>query len=93
LRHLISRLAGLILLGSLAWYAYHRSAAPLLAFLGLASALVAIRIGQRGEARYGRRVPVTEMFALGRQGDLAMLIGGIAGCLMPVFFAAAWFSS
>ncbi len=57
--------------------------------LGVGAALVSIRIGQAGEARYGRRVPVTEMIALGRQGDRAMFIGGIAGWLMAGCFAAA----
>jgi len=65
----------------------------LLAILGVASALVSIRIGQDGVERYGRRVPVTEMIALGRQGDRQMLIGGIAGYLMAACFAAAaWFA-
>lgn len=59
--------------------------------LGIASALVAIRIGQDGEARYGRRVPVTEMLALGKQGDRAMLLGGLSGYAMAAFFGlAAW---
>ncbi|QRM19380.1 hypothetical protein GBK02_08200 [Dechloromonas sp. TW-R-39-2] len=89
---LISRLLGAVLLCGLIWYALHNSPAPLLAFLGIASALISIRIGQRGEQRYGRRVPVTEMIALGRQGDRAMLVGGIAGFLMLGFFAAAWFA-
>lgn len=89
---LISRLLGAALLCGLIWYALHHSPAPLLAFLGIASALISIRIGQRGEQRYGRRVPVTEMIALGRQGDRAMLLGGIAGFLMLGFFAAAWFA-
>lgn len=65
----------------------------LLAILGVASALVSIRIGQDGVERYGRRVPVTEMIVLGRQGDRQMLIGGIAGYLMAAcFVAAAWFA-
>ena len=37
----------------------------------------------------GRRVPVTEMLALGRQGDKDMLWGGMAGYLMAVFAVAA----
>lgn len=61
----------------------------LLAGLGVASALLSIRIGQDGVERYGRRVPVTEMIALGRQGDRKMLLGGIAGYLMAACFAAA----
>lgn len=61
--------------------------------LGIASAMLSIRIGQNGVERYGRRVPVTEMLALGKQGDQQMLIGGIAGYLMVVFFLlAAWFA-
>lgn len=61
--------------------------------LGIASALLSIRIGQNGVERYGRRVPVTEMLALGKQGDHQMLIGGIAGYLMVAFFLlAAWFA-
>ncbi len=73
------------------WLAWAYTAVPLLISLGVASALVSIRIGQAGEARYGRRVQVTEMITLGRQGDKAMLIGGIAGYLMILFFGfAAW---
>lgn len=61
----------------------------LCAALGVGCALLAIRIGQDGVERYGRRVPVTEMLALGRQGDRRMLVGGIAGYLMAAFFIAA----
>ena len=57
--------------------------------LGIGSALVSIRIGQAGVERYGRRVPVTEMIALGKQGDRRMLLGGIAGYLMAVYFVIA----
>lgn len=57
--------------------------------LGIASAMLSIRIGQNGVERYGRRVPVTEMLTLGKQGDRQMLIGGIAGYLMAVFFILA----
>ncbi len=56
---------------------------------GVGCALVSIRIGQDGVARYGRRVPVTEMIALGRQGDRRMLLGGLAGWAMAGFFVAA----
>lgn len=56
---------------------------------GVAAALVSIRVGQEGVERHGRRVPVTEMIALGRRGDRRMLIGGIAGYLMAACFAAA----
>lgn len=57
--------------------------------LGIAAALVSIRIGQDGVERYGRRVPVTEMITLGRQGDWRMLVGGVAGYLMAACLAAA----
>ncbi len=61
--------------------------------LGIASALISIRMGQDGVERYGRRVPVTEMLTLGKQGDRQMLIGGIAGYLMAIFFGlAAYFA-
>lgn len=86
---LLPRCLGLAMLGGLLWYAWRHSAIPLLGFLGIASALVSIRIGQHGEARYGRRVPVTEMLALGRQGDRAMLLGGLAGYAMLLFFGLA----
>ena len=59
--------------------------------LGIASALLSIRIGQAGVKRYGRRVPVTEMIPLGLKGDRQMLIGGLAGWAMALFLAgAAW---
>ena len=93
LPRIVSRSLGLAMLGGLIWYAIKHSPAPLFAFLGIASALVSIRIGQRDEARYGRRVPVTEMLALGRQGDRAMLVGGLAGYAMIIFFGiAAYFA-
>ena len=73
------------------WIAWAYTPVPLLITLGIAAALVSIRIGQAGEARYGRRVQVTEMLPLGRKGDQPMLIGGIAGYLMIIFFGlAAW---
>ena len=78
-----------LLAGGLAAYgAVAGTWAPLFAYLTVVSALVAIGAGQRGEARYGRRVPVTEMLALGRQGDRDMLWGGMAGYLMAVFAVA-----
>jgi hypothetical protein len=86
---LVSRGLGLLLLGGLVWYAFRHSAAPLCGFFGIAAALVSIRIGQRGVERYGRRVPVTEMLTLGRQGDRAMLVGGLAGYAMVIFFGLA----
>lgn len=73
------------------WIAWYYTPVPLLVTLGVTAALVCIRIGQAGEARYGRRVQVTEMLPLGRQGDKQMLIGGIAGYLMIALFGlAAW---
>lgn len=57
--------------------------------IAILCALLAIHIGQAGVSRYGRRVPVTEMITLGRQGDRAMLAGGVAGYLMAACFAAA----
>lgn len=57
--------------------------------LGIASALLALRIADAGVSRYGRKVPVTEMLELGIKGDRSMLIGGIAGWLMPIAFIAA----
>lgn len=75
----------------LLWLAWSHTPVPLLLALGITSALIAIRIGQAGEARYGRRVQVTEMLPLGRKGDKQMLIGGIAGYLMIIFFGlASW---
>lgn len=73
------------------WIAWYYTPIPLLLALGVTAALVCIRIGQAGEVRYGRRVQVTEMLPLGRQGDRQMLIGGIAGYLMIALFGlAAW---
>lgn len=78
---------------SVLWLAQAGKPVPLLIVLGVVAALVALRTGQQGEARYGRRITVTEMLPLGRQGDKAMLVGGIAGYLMVVFFGlAAWFA-
>lgn len=59
--------------------------------LGIACALLALRIAEAGVSRYGRKVPVTEMLGLGLKGDHSMLIGGIAGWLMPIAFIAAFF--
>ncbi len=59
--------------------------------LGIGCALLSIRIAQAGVDRLGRRVPVTEMIPLGLKGDRQMLIGGLAGWAMALFFAgAAW---
>lgn len=82
-------LAGLALTGGgLAFAGYPEA---LFVMLGIAAALFSIRVGQQGEVRYGRRVPVTEMFALGRQGDRQMLLGGLAGYVMlACFMAAGW---
>ncbi|RIX45679.1 MAG: hypothetical protein D3M94_12725 [Rhodocyclales bacterium GT-UBC] len=81
-RLIIRGITGLALVLPAAWLAWSGKPLPLLLLLTIAAALVAIRVGQEGEARYGRRVPITEMLALGRQGDRRMLLGGIAGYLM-----------
>lgn len=79
----------LLACGLAAYGAISGAWAPLFSYLTVVSALVAIGAGHRGEARYGRRVPVTEMLPLGRQGDRDMLWGGMAGYLMAVFAVAA----
>lgn len=92
LHWLIRGISALALSLTVVWLVQAGRLAPLFILLGIAAALLSIRIGQQGEARYGRRVPVTEMLALGRAGDRAMLLGGVAGYLMAVFFGlAAWF--
>lgn len=90
---LIRAITALALVVPAAYIAWIKTPVPLLLLLGVAAALVAIRIGQEGEARYGRRVVVTEMYALGRQNqDKQMILGGLAGYLMLICFAAAaWF--
>lgn len=88
---LIRGISALAIFLPMLWIAWYYTPVPLLVTLGVTAALVCIRIGQAGEARYGRRVQVTEMLPLGRQGDKQMLIGGIAGYLMIVLFGlAAW---
>lgn len=57
--------------------------------LGIGCALLAIRMGEEGVARYDRRVTVTEMIPLGLKGDRRMLFGGLAGWAMALSFAAA----
>ena len=57
--------------------------------LGIGCALLAIRMGEEGVARYDRRVTVTEMIPLGLKGDRRMLLGGLAGWAMALSFAAA----
>lgn len=90
---IIRAVTGLALVLPAAWLAWTKTPVPLLLLIAVAAALVSIRIGQQGEARYGRRVPVTEMFAVGRQGDRQMLIGGLAGYLMLACLGLAlWFS-
>ena len=89
---IIRSITGLALLAPAAWLAWLGKPSPLFALIGIAAALLSIRIGQQGEARYGRRVPVTEMFALGRQGDRQMLLGGLAGYLMLICFILALYS-
>ncbi|MCE1182807.1 MAG: hypothetical protein LWW81_10965 [Rhodocyclales bacterium] len=90
---LIRAITALALVVPAAYIAWIKTPVPLLLLVGVAAALVAIRIGQEGETRYGRRVVVTEMYALGRQNqDKQMILGGLAGYLMLICFAAAaWF--
>ncbi len=90
---LIRAITALALVVPAAYIAWIKTPVPLLLLVGVAAALVAIRIGQEGEARYGRRVVVTEMYAMGRQyQDKLMILGGLAGYLMLICFAAAaWF--
>ncbi|MDD2885058.1 MAG: hypothetical protein PHT48_08455 [Dechloromonas sp.] len=65
--------------------------ASLSLIIGITLAVFTLRIGEQAQARYGRRVTVTEMLPLGRQGDRQLLLGGIAGYLMLACFAlAAW---
>ena len=86
-------LLGLSVFAAAVWYAFRHSPVPLLILLTLASAQVSIHVGQQSVERYGRRVPVTEMLALARQGDRAMLLGGLCGYLMLIFcLAAAYFA-
>lgn len=77
-----------------AWLAWVKTPVPLLALIGVAAALVSIRIGQEGESRYGRRIIVTEMFKVGRENnDRQMVLGGLAGYLMLIAFGLAiWFA-
>jgi hypothetical protein len=59
--------------------------------LGIASALLSLRISEAGTERYGRRLTVTEMLPAGLRGDRAMLIGGLSGWSMVIcFIAAGW---
>lgn len=90
---IIRAITALVLLVPAAYIAWIKTPVPLLMLIGIVAALVAIRIGHEGEARYGRRVIVTEMFAVGRQNkDPQMMAGGLAGYLMLICFAlAAWF--
>ncbi|MCB4361521.1 hypothetical protein [Quatrionicoccus australiensis] len=80
---IIRAVTGLALILPAAWLAWTQTPVPLLLLVAVAASLVSIRIGQQGEARYGRRVPVTEMFSLGRkENDRQMQLGGLAGYLM-----------
>lgn len=92
IRWLMRAISAAALFVPMIWLAWAHTAVPLLLLLGISAALVSIRVGQAGEQRYGRRVPVTEMFTLGRrEKDRALQTGGICGYLMLVFFAlAAW---
>ncbi|WP_412480607.1 hypothetical protein [Azonexus sp. IMCC34839] len=89
---LIRAITVLALVLPAAWIAWTKTPVPLLLLVGIAAALVSIRIGQDGEARYGRRVIVTEMLKVGRENnDRQMVLGGLAGYLMLACFAlAAW---
>ena len=90
---LIRAITVLALVLPAAWIAWAKTPVPLLLLVGVAAALVSIRIGQDGEARYGRRVIVTDMLKVGRENnDRQMVLGGLAGYLMLACFAlAAWF--
>lgn len=89
---LIRAITALALIVPAAWIAWVKTPLPLLLLVGIAAALVSIRIGQEGEVRYGRRIIVTEMLKVGRENqDQRMVLGGIAGYLMLACFAlAAW---
>lgn len=91
---LIRAITVLALVLPAAWIAWAKTPVPLLLLVGVAAALVSIRIGQDGEARYGRRVIVTDMLKVGRENnDRQMVLGGLAGYLMLACFAlAAWFA-
>ena len=90
---IIRSITGLALVVPAAWLAWTSTPLPLLLLITIAAALLAIRIGQEGEARYGRRVQITEMLALGRQGYRQMLVGGMAGYLMAAcLLLALWFA-
>ena len=72
------------------WLAWVKTPIPLCLLIGVAAALVAIRAGHAGEARYGRRIIVTEMLQVGRtHQDREMIMGGLAGYLMLICFALA----
>lgn len=86
---LIRGISAIAIFLPMSWIAWYYTPIPLILTLAVGAALVSIRIGQTGEARYGRRVQVTEMLSLGRQGDKQMLIGGIAGYLMIALFGLA----
>ncbi len=88
---LIRAISALAFSLSLFWLFQGGYVSTLLVIIGIALALFSLRIGEQGQARYGRRITVTEMLPLGRQGDRAMLLGGIAGYLMLLCFVlAAW---
>lgn len=61
----------------------------LLVAAGIGCGLIALRVGEAGVERYGRRVTVTEMIPLGLKGDRAMLLGGLAGWCMAICLGAA----
>lgn len=87
---IIRAITALALVVPAAYMAWVKTPVPLLLLVGVAAALVAIRIGQEGEARYGRRVIVTEMYRVGRENqDKPMMLGGLAGYLMVICFLLA----
>ncbi len=91
---LIRSITALALVVPAAWMAWVKTPIPLLLLIGIVSALLAIRIGEASEARYGERIIVTRMIPLGTEKkDRQLIIGGLAGYLMLICFSAAlWFA-
>ena len=86
----IRAITALALVLPAAWIAWVKTPVPLLLLIGITAALVSIRIGQQSEARYGQRIIVTDMLRVGREHqDKQLMIGGLAGYLMLICFAAA----
>ena len=91
---LIRAVTALALVLPAAWIAWVKTPVPLLLLVGITSALLSIRIGQQSEARYGKRIIVTDMLRVGQaHQDKQLVLGGVAGYLMLIcFVAAAWFA-